>query len=225
MQARPHDLLRLSDLTALRAHDPDAPGWVWRSLHNAPWAVVRRARSRPGHVPLGVRGRARHERYAIDIPAGAVAERVRPEDLRRRLTDLPAGTAPARTAAALAAWLDSLDRAGLRWGPTGSAGFQLATGRTVVTPHSDLDLIVRLDALTAAEPLPAMPSVPGRVDCLVETPEGAVAWADLASGSRLIMLRTPDGPRLVSRTTHSRHAQADRRRTTAPAPTGGTMYR
>ena len=201
MPARPHDLLRLSDLSALRHHHEDAPDWVWRSLRDVPWVVVRGARARGGHVAVGVRGRARRERYALDIPVGAVAARVRPEELRRRLGDLPADSAPARTAAALTAWLDTLDRAGLVWGPTGSVGFQLATGRSVVTQHSDLDLIVRLDALRAADAIPALPCVPGRVDCLVEGAEGAVAFGELANGSRLIMLRTPGGRRLVARTT------------------------
>ena len=192
---RPHDLVRLSEAPVPR----DAPDWVSRSLRDAPWAVVRRARAGSRHVALGVRGRARHERYALEIPVDAVAERVRPEDLSRRLGDLPEDSLPARTAAALASWLDAVDRSGLGWGPTGSVGFQLATGQTVVTLQSDLDLIIRLDALAAARRIPPMPRVPGRVDCLVECPEGAVALPELAGDSRLIMLRTADGRRLVPR--------------------------
>ena len=197
-RARPHDLVRLSDVTALRA-DVRAPEWVWRSLRDAPWAVVRRARARARCLPVGVRGRRRDERHALDIPADAVAERVGPEDLRRRLVELPADSLPARAAAELAGWLDGVERAGLSWGPTGSVGFQLATGQAVITPHSDLDLIVRLDGLPAARRIPPMPDVPGRVDCLVECPEGAVAWAELSGGSPLVMLRTADGRRLVPR--------------------------
>ena len=196
---RPHDLVRLSDVTALREDDAEAPDWVWRSLQDAPWAVVRRARAGAGRVPVGVRGRARHERYALEVPGDAVAQRVRPEDLRRRLRDLPDRSLAARAVAALVGWLASLDRAGLRWGPTGSVGFQLATGQVVVTPQSDLDLIVRLDGLAASQRIPQIPCVPGRVDCLVECPEGAVALPELAGRSRLIMLRTADGRRLVAR--------------------------
>ena len=198
-EARAHDLVRLPDITALWAHDPAAPAWVWRSLRDAPWAVVRRAQAKAGHVAVGVRGRARHERYALDIPGNAVAECVLPEDLRRRLGDLPADSPPARTAAALAGWLEDLEHVGLRWGPTGSVGFQLASGQDAVTAQSDLDLIVRLNALAAARRIPRMPRVPGRVDCLVECPEGAVALPELTGGVPLIMLRTADGRRLVPR--------------------------
>ena len=203
MQARPHDLLRLADVPGLQAHHTDAPDWVWRSLLETPWAVVRRRRGAPGRVPLGVRGRARHERHAIDVHVDAVAERIRPEDLRGRLTDLPPDKPAARTAVALTEWLKRLDEAGVSWGPAGSVGFQLATGRSVVTAQSDLDLVVRLGSLAAVRAIPPMPSVPGRVDCLVELPEGAVAWAELAAGSPVIMLRTADGPCLVAtRLTH-----------------------
>ena len=42
-------------------------------------------------------------------------------------------------------------------------------------------------------------ALPVRVDCQVETPLGAIALAELVSASDDVLVRTPDGPRLVER--------------------------
>lgn len=95
-----------------------------------------------------------------------------------------------------------LDRSGLVWGPTGSVGFELATGTATVTSSSDLDLVLRAwqpravwDQLVAVASL--LTAAPTRVDCQVETRWGAVALAELVGGSTDVLLRTPQGPRLV----------------------------
>lgn len=77
---RAHDLIRLTDpAMLLTGTEPD---WVARSLLTTPWVVVRRAEAPPGHLPVGVRGTARHERHAAEIPRWAAARTVRPEELR-----------------------------------------------------------------------------------------------------------------------------------------------
>ncbi|TYQ14411.1 UNVERIFIED_ORG: phosphoribosyl-dephospho-CoA transferase [Gordonia westfalica J30] len=97
-----------------------------------------------------------------------------------------------------------LDATGLAWGPTGSIGFELATGRPTATPDSDLDLLIRAGDLRDALPLLTplhhqLRALPARVDCLVETASGALALAELADGRKDLLLRTPGGPRLVAR--------------------------
>jgi phosphoribosyl-dephospho-CoA transferase len=100
--------------------------------------------------------------------------------------------------------LDAVDELfaalGLAWGPTGSVGFELATGVAAASTDSDLDVVVR-----APEPLPLgnareiadyLNRLPVRVDAQLDAPVGAVTLADYVSGGR-ILLRTPDGPILI----------------------------
>jgi phosphoribosyl-dephospho-CoA transferase len=100
--------------------------------------------------------------------------------------------------------LDAVDELlsffGLAWGPTGSVGFELATGVAAAGTTSDLDVVVR-----APEPWPLesarkiadhLNRLPTRVDAQLDTPAGAVMLAEYTRGDR-VLLRTLDGPRLV----------------------------
>lgn len=187
MSVRPHDLLRLSTPVRPAA----APGWVAAALAEVPW-VVRRATAGPGLIPVGVRGRTRADRFAFDLDALAVADVVRPEDLVPSSAPCgpPALVALERARTVLEATV---------WGPTGSVGFELATGWSTVTPDSDLDLIIRAVTLPPLEELRRVHrDLPAHADCLIETPDGALALAELVSGTRRALLRTAAGPRLVS---------------------------
>jgi len=97
-----------------------------------------------------------------------------------------------------------LDGTGLVWGPTGSVGFELATGHATATRDSDLDLLVRAGDVRSAFPRLAglhfgLRCADGRVDCQVETSSGAVALAELVDGHPDVLMRTSNGPRLVRR--------------------------
>lgn len=88
------------------------------------------------------------------------------------------------------------------WGPIGSVGFELASGAPTVGVCSDLDLLIRmerpLDCKSARQLSLRLAEVPVRVDVQLETPSGAIALAEYARGEPSVMLRTYDGPRLVS---------------------------
>jgi phosphoribosyl-dephospho-CoA transferase len=198
---RPHDLLRLADGASI-SHEGSVPGWVAASLARAPWVVVRRAPTIAGLVPVGVRGRTRSERLAAFLAPSAVTARVGPE-----------GLAAARgwRHSLRARWpdavrvLDAVDELftflGLAWGPTGSVGFELATGVAVAGPASDLDVVVRApepwSRAWARELVDDLARLPVRVDTQLDTPSGAVALAEYARGGR-VLLRTPDGSKLVN---------------------------
>ena len=185
-----------ADATALLP--ADAPAWTRLALRAAPWVVVRRTAAADGLIAVGVRGGDRSRRYPWTIAWNSVRESVAPEHL--------ADTVPARNLPALAA-LPAVREilGGLRWGPTGSVGFELATGIPTASATSDLDVVVRipicdgevLDRLSAGHTQLARLDV--RVDCQVETPAGAVALAELVSPSDEVLVRTPFGPRLVER--------------------------
>lgn len=193
---RTHDLVRLADpAAALTGADP---AWVGESLAGAPWAVVRRGTAPDGYVAVGVRGPARHQRHAAQVPVGAVQRVVRPERLRPG-PDTATDRTPAL--AALRVIGPALDGLDLAWGPVGGVGFELATGRPATTPASDLDVVVRCDRLPgtgwAAALLDTLRSLPAPVDCLIETAAGGVALAELATGTGRVLLRTAGGACLV----------------------------
>ncbi len=213
---RPHDLVRLAGPEALLTGGE--PGWVSEALVRAPWVVVRRATATAGRLAVGVRGTGRHPRHAAEVLPAAVDRVVTPERLRSPSPHGPAAGSRCRTPA-LDALYDlgpALDAQGLVWGPVGSAGFELATGQPVTSAGSDLDIIVRTQDLPdpgwAAELLGGLTDTAARVDCLLETAAGAVALAELADGPARLVLRTADGPRLVTpaqiRAMCARHAGA-----------------
>lgn len=190
--ARPHDLLRLTGTDGLR---DTLPGWARASLTASPWGVVRRAPHPPGRVPIGVRGPERWQRHAALVPAHAVSRRLAPEELAGRR---PRRSALAAALSAVAALLAAED---LMWGPVGSVGFELATGRPATHAGSDLDLLIRapcgLERTRAARLAAALAGLPVRIDCQLETPSGGVGLTEWARSSGPVMARTDHGPRLV----------------------------
>jgi phosphoribosyl-dephospho-CoA transferase len=200
--ASTHDLIRLRHPIMLTAEGP-APSWVESALRRAPWVVVRRGHVRKGLMPVGVRGKARHERFAALLEPAEIADRLSPEDLTVANHDIEQFRKDAIPAlAALDRIAPLLVRCGYHWGPGGSVGFEMATGIATATAPSDLDLILRQDRRlapkAAAELLAALAkaAAPARIDVILETPGGGVALADLAAMPAQVLVRTPNGTRL-----------------------------
>ena len=191
---RPHDLLWGMTPAQLPA---DAPAWAVAVLTAGQPVVVRRARVAAGLVAVGLRGATRDQRLAALMPIEAIAHRLAPEDLlaRQASEDLPVF----RVLAELRPLLDALGHA---WGVTGSAGFQLATGLPTAHPDSDLDLLLRAERpLPRSEARPLLQLLEGRacrVDLQLETPLGGVALGEWAGGAARVLVKTGEGPRLVS---------------------------
>jgi phosphoribosyl-dephospho-CoA transferase len=194
-----HALLRIAHPRALGGA---LPTWVRTALERAPWVVVRRARSRDGLIPVGVRGAARAERFAAWLPPRAVLECLIPPELAARAS----GQSGARAArvpalAALEAVGTLMRRHALVWGPCGSVGFELASSVATAAADSDLDLMVETRAplarAAATELRAALALLPVRADVLLEGPQGAVRLGEYAAAGAPFLLRTPDGPRLV----------------------------
>lgn len=192
---RPHDLL----WGMTPGHLPgDAPVWAVRVLSAGLPVVVRRAPARNGLVAVGIRGSSRAERLAAWMPVSAISRELSPQ----ALACMPPEPGDEPVWQALAQIRPLLDRLGLDWGVTGSAAWQLATGQGVLHPDSDLDLLLRtphcLDRARAARLLARLELLPCRVDLQLETPAGAIALREWASGAPQVMLKACDGPRLVS---------------------------
>jgi phosphoribosyl-dephospho-CoA transferase len=196
-----HDLLRVVGGARLIA-DGAPPDWVEDALAAAPWVVVRRAGLWDGRVPVGVRGPARNQRWAGWIDADQVEACLRPEALVERLAGVSARRVASLPAlAGLGMVAGRLDALGRPWGPTGSTGFELASGRPTVTATSDLDLVIRceqpMSRSAAAELVRAAGRLDVRCDVLMETPAGGVALLEFARTDGPVAARTVDGPRLV----------------------------
>jgi phosphoribosyl-dephospho-CoA transferase len=205
MGAIVHDLLRVRGSDALVNPDP-APEWVNEALSRAPWVVVRRAPLEGEFIPVGVRGQNRGERFASFVHSSSIVECVSPENLSSsrawkkavRLEELPAMRALLRVDAII-------QGSDLHWGPSGSVGFELASGVPVALRTSDLDLIVRLSDLRVPPPLTGkllaiverIETTRVRVDLLLETQKGAMALLEYAGGGTNLLLRTIHGPRLI----------------------------
>jgi phosphoribosyl-dephospho-CoA transferase len=200
---QPHTLLRIG--APLDFEDELCAVWVRAQLARVPWVVVRRARSRHGLIPVGVRGATRAQRCAGWLAAAGVRELVTPLELAARggWRDHPrCAQVPALVALGAVATIMARHGLGRAWGPAGSLGFELASGERAATPGSDVDVIVELTD-------PLVPGVAGsvqqelsrlavRVDVLLEAPQGAVALTEYAQAHAPYLLRTADGPRLCA---------------------------
>jgi phosphoribosyl-dephospho-CoA transferase len=205
----PHDLLRL----APEAPDfPDAPAWVAASLKRAPLVVVRRAVCAEGLIAVGIRGAMRSERFGSWLDPRYVAQVLEPETLLPLKPLITRATLPAF--ALLQAIAPLCDLSGHVWGPTGSAGFELASGCPTVMQTSDLDLLLRapqpLDRVAAKTLFDALSQTAldhgTRIDIQIQTHDGAFSLAEYAHPGTRVMLRCADGPKLVRDPWHTSQA-------------------
>jgi phosphoribosyl-dephospho-CoA transferase len=194
-----HDLLQI-DRLSLTSGCTGEPSWVRSSLLDCPWVVVRRSQAAPGLIAVGVRGNARNERWAAFCEQSLVNMIVRPEEL---LSYDSTSKDVERTAALRVLqeirkrWADLT----LPWGPAGSVGFELASGRTVTTEASDLDLVIRARQRIGVEEarvlLDRTLGLEAKVDVRVETPVCGFALEEYVSAtSAKILLRYADDVRL-----------------------------
>lgn len=202
-----HDLLQISELSDLvyvgwELLPLSTRLWVERSLQEAPFVVVRRANLFDGMIPVGVRGSLRKQRFAAYLAPESIRNRITPEQLtpvRGWLANARGEEIPALKV--LARLEEELPDFPLTYGPIGSIGFELASGLPIATSTSDLDLLIRaterVSMQLAQELVTIFSGSPCRVDAQLETPRGAVALTEYASGQRPLLLKQDDGPVLV----------------------------
>ena len=173
----------------------DAPDWARQVLLAGHPVVVRRAVTAAERVAVGVRGRGRAQRLAAELPLACIERRCCPEQLRVH------GSVEAPALLALRAVTAAMDATGLSWGPTGGAGYQLASGAAVLHAGSDLDLVLRTPTAWTRPQARAfyqsLSTLACRIDLQLETPAGAVALGDWAGHSKRVLLKRDDGACLV----------------------------
>ena len=196
----PHDLLRISSMKDLT--DGEAPVWVSDSLARAPFVVVRRALPNKKLIPVGIRGEERNQRHASFLEEQKVLERITPEQLAQgkgwknysRYAELPA-------IQSLDLVEELFDAYNLSWGPTGSVGFEIASGVATANKSSDLDIVIRkpegLSRAISKALITELKKAPCRIDVQVEMRHGAVALLEVARGGSPILMKRNEGPELV----------------------------
>ncbi|MEK4670609.1 malonate decarboxylase holo-ACP synthase [Paenibacillus alvei] len=201
MVIQPHDLIKVSDLSQLQWKEDNE--WVTASLRRAPFVVVRRAEQTSDYIPVGIRGEQRNQRQAALLHRNGIEEIITPYmlaeqkswyslDIQRR--ELPVLRSINKVAEIMANW---------QWGPTGSAGFEIATGYPALKATSDLDIVVHapnpIDISEAEEVLEKLDSLPIRTDIQIETNNGAFLLREwINKRTDKIILRTQKEPELVS---------------------------
>jgi phosphoribosyl-dephospho-CoA transferase len=193
-----HDLLQLDT----DSFDPDcisAPDWAKETLAVCPWVVVRRAEAPDAQVAAGVRGTLRSQRWGWFIRKDMIRKIVRPSQLLALIQSSALGARePPFTALQqiVERWRDL----SLPWGPTGSVGFELATGCPVTTKSSDLDIAIRAKTRISVEQGRSLwertTGLQTKLDIRVETPICGFGLQEYAYTSSAILLRYPDGPRM-----------------------------
>jgi len=190
-----HDLLQL-DPAGLQPACIDAPTWVGQALASCSWVVVRRAQAPTGQIAVGVRGCSRSERWGCFVST----------DLISRVVSLVELLAMARSAApslrtppfqALQQLVERWCDLSLPWGPTGSVGFELGTGRQTTTNFSDLDIAIRAEVRISVEQARLLweraLGLQTKVDVRVETLECGFSLEEYARTPSPILLRYPGG--------------------------------
>jgi len=196
---RTHDLLEI-DANRLIAAQASAPQWVEESLRRSPFVVVRRGRVTDHEIPVGVRGAERNQRWATFCHPKFVKTILSPPQLLRRTVPMSRANV-IRAFRALNVLKNRWTDLDLPWGPTGSVGFELATGRPVTTEVSDLDIAIRArDRISREQARSLWERVVGlqtKVDVRVETPECSFSLEEFAcTSSPRILLRYAEGLRL-----------------------------
>ena len=141
----PHYLLRVNATEVILVNDRDdqcAPSWVFRELGKTSLVVVRRGAVTRDRIPVGIRGPERSQRWAALCPPSAIQQIITPTDLLKRFGN--------NKRFARLAGLSCLGSLGVDWrwlthscwGPGGSVGFELATGKRTTIPRSDLDIVI-----------------------------------------------------------------------------------
>ena len=135
---RPHDLLRLARLASF----DEEPAWARDAFARAPFVVVRRAlRGRRFRRNRRLRGAERAQRYGTWAHRRTLKP-CPPERSAFCATAIGAIHCPRSSRLPRFFGSDSAGALnGFVWGPTGSAGFELATHVPTVTTSSDLDLL------------------------------------------------------------------------------------
>lgn len=189
-----HDIVRFRDVGDITFHG-EVPDWVKVRPASRHHAVVRRMKTTTQTVAIGLRGKGRSERIAGFINKEDIEEIITPQSL----VSSPAHYRDSRFHDVLSGIDAIVSPFGYEWGPTGSVGFELATGVPVTTQASDLDMTVyvpsNFDYQVLVQLYEQLQQCPLRIDAQIEFGQmGAALLADIVKFKSGFLLRTSSGP-------------------------------
>ena len=177
--------------------DSNAPVWVKATIAQEQPVVVRRATTDSTVVAVGIRGTARHQRYATQMPVSAITKQLKPE----ALSNVDLDCFP-HLMNQLQIIQNILNQKRWTWGYTGSVGFELATGIQTVTENSDIDLLIRTEEFLtkdeAKQLLQQLEQTELKLDVQLQTPKGGVALKEWASSTGKVLLKLNDSAVLAN---------------------------
>jgi phosphoribosyl-dephospho-CoA transferase len=196
---RVHDLLVLKPGGSVEAEATN-PEWVRAALIQSRFVVARREAAPPGMIAVGVRGPSRDQRWAGFVRNEDVHQVIGPGVLRSENAKIAQRSLPAIEALRYSE--ESLRPLTLEWGPVGSVGYELATGRSVTRLESDLDLVIYAPNPVLRDEIRCfwniLDTTPARVDVRLETLAGGFSLEEFVrDGQDRVLLRTPTGPILT----------------------------
>ena len=195
MEMKVHDIVRFHTIEHL-VHFTEIPAWIAHAKSAQNYAVVRRIPITE-KVPIGLRGNSRKERHACFINREAILEIIRP-------TDLVAKISSGRAEHYMSTLNDVkriIAKHRLLWGPTGSIGFELATGIKVTNPYSDYDIAIYIEEIDIAvlkKLFISLNSLETKLDVQIELKNvGSFILLDFIKNySSGFLIRTIHGPQL-----------------------------
>lgn len=198
MEIKVHDIVKFESIDVLEKTTP-IPDWVFNAPAAKNYGVVRRMPIMDDMVPIGLRGNTREQRFGTFIHKSRIVEVMTPIELVDRIE----GYTNEIHLPTLKKIKQAFEQFNLRWGPTGSVGFELATGISVTTERSDIDVCIYMDAIDRellVEVGKFLKTLERRVDVQVELASvGAFLLHDFLKHEKLgFVIRTPFGPQLCT---------------------------
>lgn len=201
-----HDLLRLCPESG-DLFDRPLPLWAQRFLRETPWVVVRRGERSQG-IPIGIRGGSKQQRFGCILRwkrLDGIAELKKPDQiLAEALTDQTS-----KRGERTEIWEEGLGmlkplmhqpyygREVKSIGIGGSIGFELASGRKVSSPDSDLDLIITISPgcgkALCRRICAYLEILPVAADAVLVTRRGWTSLREYAGTDGPVLMKTMDG--------------------------------
>lgn len=193
-----HDILGLKSKQST-CFDIELPQWATEFLEKVPYVVVKRGEEKKGMVPIGIRGVTRQQRFGCYMKQDNILQIYKPSELIEGESNCSIWNKAAPSLASI--FEPYKDR--VAYGPTGSVGFELATGFQATRKSSDLDLLIQtiepLEIQVATKLLEKLLSINVKIDITLEIPIGYVALEEYCNGQAPYLVKTNKGEQLVQK--------------------------
>ncbi len=197
----PHDLIWIRSIQAISGFR-ELPVWVSDTFKPNIPLVVRRDIMKNDLIPVGIRGKDRAQRCGVFVCSKDIIKIVSPHMLLNNLLLTEFSHFIIKTLKEFQVIFSQKWQE--KWGPTGSVGFSLATGKKVFGEKSDIDILAQCPSFIAPKQAQNIVLLcdewrPVRFDIVLETPFGGVSLKDWAKSdmTKKVLLKTGRGPCLV----------------------------